>query len=107
MAGAICTRCLHSNQTSKAKPEPDLHQPGHAHSHRNETRAKPKIKAKWHKATRRDFPVPLDLPPGKVGVAAFFDSFKQFHVGFLQRSYSIISILEASECSQSKHSQAF
>ena len=42
---------------------------------------------------KRDFPVPLDLRPGKVSASSLFnsDSFKQFLVDFLQRSYSIIS----------------
>ena len=44
-----------------------------------------------------DFPVPLDLRPGKVSASSFFspDSFKQFLVDFLQRSYSMISCLRS------------
>ena len=42
---------------------------------------------------KHDFPVPLDLWPGKVSSSSLFSSdiFKQFLVDFLQRSYSIIS----------------
>ena len=40
-----------------------------------------------------DFPVQSDLQPGKVSASSLFssDSFKQFLVDFLRRSYSIIS----------------
>ena len=94
---------VHSNQT-----EPELHQPGVTLQMKQRERDAQKSKAKWQECppkmvklcakiksqivnAKRDFPVPLDLWPGKVSILVSSDSFKQILVDFQWRSYTIIS----------------